>query len=68
MDKVSDNNVYAVCKITNDLKMQQTQTRQCLICDALENPKAYIVNTLNSWLCPECKHRLKQILYSEEGE
>ena len=61
MDKVSDNNVYAVYKITNDLEMQQT--RQCLICDALENPKAHVVNTLNAWLCPECKRRLKQMMY-----
>lgn len=42
-------------------------TKQCLICDKLENPNANMVHNAG-WLCPECKNRLKRVLYPKEGE
>lgn len=39
-------------------------TRQCLVCDALENPKANLINGF--WLCPECKERIRKLLYKEK--
>ena len=38
-------------------------TRQCLVCERMENPKATIVNTGLAWLCPECKSRIKNLIF-----
>ena len=42
-------------------------TKQCLICGKFENPNASTVRDVG-WLCPECKNRLKQVLYPKEDE
>lgn len=41
-------------------------SRQCLVCDRLERPGATIVNEGEAWLCPECKSRIKSLIYGEE--
>ena len=56
-----------VYRIPHNLPMPPT--RQCLICEALENKEADVVIVSGAaWLCQECKCRLKQMLYSREGE
>jgi len=42
-------------------------TRQCLICEKLENPNADIV-TLVGWICPECKNKLQRMISREAVE
>lgn len=41
-------------------------TRKCLVCERIENPNATIVNSGAAWLCPECKSRIKKLIYKEE--
>ena len=41
-------------------------TRVCLVCERMENPDATIVHGGVAWLCPECKSRLKKLIYKEE--
>lgn len=43
------------------------QTRQCLVCERMENPEGTIVHTGLAWLFPECKSRIKKLIYGEEG-
>lgn len=40
-------------------------SRQCLVCDRLERPGATIVNEGEAWLCPECKSRIKKLIYND---
>ena len=41
-------------------------TRQCLVCEHLENPDATIIHGGVAWLCPECKSRIKKLIYGEK--
>lgn len=43
-------------------------TRQCLVCERLENPVATIVHGGVAWLCPECKSRIKRLIYNNGVE
>lgn len=40
-------------------------TRQCLVCERMENPEGTIVHTGLAWLCPECKSRIKRLIYND---
>lgn len=40
-------------------------TRQCLVCERMENPEATIVHTGLAWLCPKCKSRIKRLIYND---
>lgn len=48
-------------------EIEYPTTRMCLVCESLENPKANIANGGLAWLCPECKSRIKKLLYPKEG-
>lgn len=41
-------------------------SRQCLVCERLENPDATIVHGGVAWLCRGCKSRIKRLIYGEE--
>lgn len=43
-------------------------SRQCLVCECMENPKATIINEGEAWLCPECKSRLLALIHKGEGK
>lgn len=43
-------------------------TRQCLVCERKENPKAEIVDTYASWLCDKCRAALLKVVESEDTE
>ena len=66
MDKANNNGICNFYRIPDEPIMPPT--RQCLICEALENPNADFVNTFSAWICQECKNRLKQMLYPKEGK
>ena len=40
-------------------------TRQCLVCDCLENPEACLVDTGKAWLCDSCREILLEIVESK---
>lgn len=41
-------------------------SRKCLVCECLEVPDATIVNGGAARLCPECKSRIKKLIYGEK--
>lgn len=53
---------YAIYKIPN--KKDVPPTRACSICNFKENPESNLIYDIG-WICPECKQRLKKILYPE---
>ena len=42
-------------------------SRTCFICEKNENDNS-IFTIREAWICPECKERLKRVLYPEAGE
>ena len=58
---------WGVVRRTDRESVMMPPTKQCLICDKLENPNAYMVHNVG-WLCPECKSRLQRVLYPKEAE
>lgn len=55
-----DNDINAVYKIQRKIENFVPPTRQCLICNCLENELA---NTINgaAWICPNCKMKIKAL-------
>lgn len=43
-------------------------SRQCLVCERKEDPKAEIVSTNASWLCDKCRAALLKVVESEDEE
>lgn len=52
--------------LRNGYPAYETPTRQCLVCERLESPGATIVKAGEAWLCPECKSRIKKLIYGEK--
>lgn len=54
--------------ITLDRIDTMPPTRQCLVCERKENPKAVMVYTNASWLCDKCRAALLKVVESEDTE
>ena len=58
--------------MTKDYKIETQFTTiptcQCLVCECVKDENASIINTAIAWLCPECKRRIRKIIYNEEKE
>lgn len=52
--------------LRNGHAVYEIPSRQYLVCERLENPDATIVHGGVAWLCPECKSRIKKLIYGEE--
>lgn len=61
-----NNTEYGIYKIPNKNKKDVPPTRACSICNFVENPESNLIYNIG-WICPECKQRLKKILYSENN-
>lgn len=55
-----DNDIISVYKIQREIENLVPPTRQCLICDCLENELAKTINGA-AWLCPNCKMKVKAL-------
>ena len=51
-------------ELTDKTIRDMPPTRACLICGKPENPERRLVIGYG-WLCPECKGRLKKLLYDD---
>ena len=51
--------------LSDDAVVYEMPSRECLVCERQERPGATVVNTGLAWLCPECKSRIKQLIYGE---
>lgn len=47
---------------SNLSEISEYPTRQCLICDRMEYPNAWIVDHGKVWLCPICKAVLGRLV------
>lgn len=59
-----DNIEYGIYTIPD--KNEAPPTRACCICDEYKNKKARIAY-VGGWICPECKRRLRNLLYPNCG-
>ena len=55
-----DNDISAVYEIQRKIENLVPPTRQCLICNCLENELAKTINGA-TWLCPNCKMKIKAL-------
>lgn len=60
---------YSLHDIVRDwqkVAIHTAPTRQCMICECIENPGAEIIDLGKTWLCDNCKTILQKIIKEKQ--
>lgn len=52
---------------TEDSIYDRAPTRECMVCDELEDPKSSIISK-SPWLCPRCKGILQKVIHEYDNK